>query len=132
MSRENVEVVRAGFEAWNSGDMDAMLAVLHADFEYVTSGLFPGLAPVYRGHEGFRDFWRDFRETWDWLNIEIDEAQDADDRVVVLFTFHARSRDGLEVHRRFGNVWTFRDGFVSRCVAYGDWDEALEAAGLSD
>ena len=24
MSQENVEVVRAGFEAWNRGDMDAL------------------------------------------------------------------------------------------------------------
>lgn len=130
MSRENVERVQRGYSAWNLGDMDAMLALMGPDFEYLTSGLFPGIAAVYRGHQGWRDFWRDFRETWEMLRIELDEARDAGEEVVTLFTFHARGRDGLEVRRQFGNVWTFRDGLVVRIQAYADWSEALEAAGL--
>ena len=132
MSLENVERVRQGYAAWNRGDMDAMLALLDSDFEYITSGVFPGLAPVYRGHQGFQDFWRDFRETWEILNIELNEARDAGQQVVMLLTFHARGRDSLEVRRQFGNVWTLRDGLAVRCEAYGDWSEALEAAGLSE
>ena len=31
MSRENVEIVRAGFEAWNAGDADAIRAALDRD-----------------------------------------------------------------------------------------------------
>lgn len=130
MSRENLERVQRGYSAWNQGDMHAMLALMGPDFEYLTSGLFPGIAPIYRGHQGWRDFWRDFREIWETLRIELDETRDAGDRVVALFTFHARGRDGLEVRRRFGNVWTFRDGLVVRIHAYADWSEALEAAGV--
>jgi ketosteroid isomerase-like protein len=31
MSRENVEVVRAAFDAWNAGDMDAFRQLFHSD-----------------------------------------------------------------------------------------------------
>jgi ketosteroid isomerase-like protein len=31
MSQENVEAVRATFEAWNAGDMDALREPLHPD-----------------------------------------------------------------------------------------------------
>jgi ketosteroid isomerase-like protein len=132
MSRENVEVVRQGYAAWNRGDMDAMLAIFDTDFEYVSSGLFPGLAPVYRGHQGWRDFWRDFRGAWETLRIDEDELHAANERVAALFTFSARGRDGLEVKRQFANVWTFREGLVVRIEAYPAWTEALEAVGLRE
>ena len=45
MSQENVELVRQIYAAWNQGDLDAMLAVLHPEVEFVTSGAFPGRIP---------------------------------------------------------------------------------------
>jgi ketosteroid isomerase-like protein len=61
MSEENVELVRTGYEAWNRSDLDGVLAVFAPDVELVTTRLFVGLDPVYRGHDGFKKFWRDFR-----------------------------------------------------------------------
>ena len=130
MSQANVEVVQQAYSAWNDGDMDSMLALLHPSFEYVSSGLFPGLAPVYRGHEGWRHFWRDLRDPWESLRIVLHELRETREGVCSLFTFDGRGRDGLRVHRRFGNVWTFREGLVVRIQAYGEWAEALEAVGL--
>jgi uncharacterized protein len=132
MSEENVEIVRRGYAAWSDDDMDTMLALLDPDIEFVSSGLFPGLAPVYRGHSGWQDLWRDLREPWESLRIVLDELREGGERVVTLFTFVAIGRDGLEVRRQFGNVWTFRDGLAVRIQAYADWSEALEAAGLSE
>ena len=132
MSQENVELVQRGYAAWNRGDMDAMLALFDAEFEFVPSGVLPGLAPVYRGHQGWKDFWSDFRETWDSLQIEVNEAHDTGEHVVALLTFRARGRDGLEVHRQFANSWTLRNGLAVRLQAHGEWTTALEAAGLSE
>ncbi len=132
MAQKNVEIVRQAIAAWNDGDLDAILAMLHRDFEYRPSGLFPGFAPVYRGQDGWKEFWGDFRGTWESIRIAVDELREADQRVVILFTFDARGRDGLEVLRQFGNVWTLRDGLVERIEAYANWAEALEAAGLSE
>ena len=131
MSQENVEIARAGYEAWNRSDLDGMLGMLASDVEFVTAGLFVGLDPVYSGHDGFKKFWRDFRGAWQSLDLAINELRDCDERVVILVTFAARGRDGLEVGRQMGSVWTFRDGLVTRIENYESWAEALEAAGLS-
>ena len=129
MSQEKADLVRRSYAAWNEADLDAMLAILHPDFEYVTSGLFPGLAPVYRGRDGYTDYWLEFRSTWESLRIEMDELREVGEQVVTLFTFEGRGRAGLEARRPFGHVWTFRDGLVVRLEAYGDWEETLEAVG---
>jgi len=132
MSRENVEIARRGYEAWNAGDVDAMLAMFDPNLEYVSSGVFPGLEPVYRGHEGWLRFWREFRGTWDSLNIEVDELRDLGDRVVALLAFDATGRDGIRVRRPLANVWTFRSARVTRLEAFGSPAEALEAVGLRE
>lgn len=132
MSRENVELARVSYDAWNRGDMDAMLATFHPDCEFVTSGVFPGLDPVYSGHDGFRKFWRDFPGTWESILISVHELRDCGERVLAFVTFEARGRDGLEVRRQAGSVFTFRDGLTVRVETHGDWTGAIEAAGLRE
>jgi ketosteroid isomerase-like protein len=130
MSRENLELVRSGYEAWNRGDMDAMLTALHPDFEMRSAGVFPGLEPVYRGSEGWRRMWDDFAGPWESLLLTVDEMRDCDERVLTLVTFEARGRDGLEVGRSWAHVWAFRDGLVVSIENYADQAVALEAVGL--
>jgi ketosteroid isomerase-like protein len=130
MSRENVELVRTGYKSWNEGDIDAMLAILHPDVEQVTSGLYPGLDHVYRGHDGFRKFLRDWAETFESLQTDVADLRDGGESVVALVTFQATLRDGLEVRRQAGTVFTFRDGLAVRMEAYAEWSDALEAVGL--
>jgi ketosteroid isomerase-like protein len=132
MSEENVERVRTAYEALDRSDLDGVLAALAPDVEVVTSGLFVGQDPVYRGHDGFKKFWRDFRGTWESLHLTIDDLRDCDDRVVARVTFEARGRDGMEVSRQTGIVYTLRDGLATRIENHESWDEALEAAGLSE
>jgi ketosteroid isomerase-like protein len=132
MSRENVERLKQGVEAFNRGDIEGMLALLDPELEFVTAGLFPGISPVYRGHDGWVTFAREIREPWESFSIETNEFRDAGDRVVLLMTFDARGRDGLEAHRKFATVWTVRDGLAVRVRAYGEWTAALEAVGLPD
>jgi hypothetical protein len=49
MSRENVEVMRRAYEAFNRGDLRAAVADFAPDFEYVTSGVITDAGSVYRG-----------------------------------------------------------------------------------
>jgi ketosteroid isomerase-like protein len=132
MSRQDVKTTRAVYEAWNRGDLDRVLTLLHPDHEFRTSGVYPGLNPVYRGHDGFRKFWRDFRDAWESLDIEVHEVRDLGERVVALCTFKGSARDGMVVERPAANVYRFRNRLVVRSDSYGDWHEALEAVGLSE
>jgi ketosteroid isomerase-like protein len=49
MSQENVEIVRRGYEAFNKGDLEGMVASFAPDFEYVASGAIPDADGIYRG-----------------------------------------------------------------------------------
>ena len=51
MSKENVEIVRRGYEAYNRGDLDGMVADHAPTFEYVASRAIPGSRGLYRGPE---------------------------------------------------------------------------------
>jgi len=132
MSAANVDLVRSALEAYNSGDLDALVAIAHPELEYRPAGIWPGLKAVYRGPGGVWEFWRDFAETWESVINDIEDLRAQDDRVVALFTIQARGRDGIEVRRQLATIFTTRNGLVFRMTSYASWDEALQAAGADD
>src|SRR3954464_15220576 len=85
MSQENVESMRANFEAWNAGDMDA----LREYFDPVVIMRMPEGWPEpgpYVGREAVMRQVEQQRETWDADAFElISDFIDAGDRVAVRF-----------------------------------------------
>ena len=133
MSDENAELVRQSHEAWNRGDLEWQLEHLAPDYEFVTAHLFPDVEAIYRGKEGFTTFWNTFREPWETLLVELERVEPVgDDRVLAMVTFHGSGRDVLEVTLKMTNLFTLENGLASRQVGFSDWQEALEAAGLSE
>jgi ketosteroid isomerase-like protein len=133
MSQENVELVRQTYEAWNRGDLEWLLDHAAADFEFQTVQLFPDLEAVYRGREGFTQFWKTFREAWKSVVTEVERIEPiGDDRVLALFRFHGRGRDGVDVKREYAQLFTVEKGVLSRIIGFADWQQALEAAGLHE
>jgi ketosteroid isomerase-like protein len=133
MSDENEEIVRGVYEAWNRGDLEATLAVMHPAIKIdYAAGVFPGLDETYEGHTGARKYWRDLRSPWTSLKVHVETLHGAGDRVATVFTFEGEGRDGIVVRRRLGNVLTLTDGLVSRLDAHGDPSAALEAVGLRE
>jgi ketosteroid isomerase-like protein len=133
MSQENVELVRQGYDTMNRGDLEGVLDLFTADFEFHTAQLFPDAEPVYRGREGFRRFWSGFREPWETLLLEVERIEPiGDDRVLALLRFHGRARDGLDVMLVYAHLLTIEGGMVSRMVGFADWQQALEAACLRE
>jgi len=57
---------------------------------------------------------------------------DAGDKVVAIMRQHGRSKSsGLPVDMTFGQVFTLREGKLTRMEMYADPADALEAVGLS-
>jgi ketosteroid isomerase-like protein len=133
MSQENVELAQQAYEAWNRGDLDWFLDHMTEDFEFRPGLGFSDLRPVYHGKEGWRRFAETWREAWEDITVRVERIEDRDDRIVALLTFDGKGRgSGVEVSIRVGQVATVAEGRVSKLVAIPDWDEALEAAGLSE
>src|SRR4051812_41702987 len=113
MSQENVEAVRAVYSAWSDGDLDALLAVCDPSVELLTSGAFPDLAPVYRGHAGMLIFWQSMRVPWDSFHLDLERIVEGEDCVVVAVRFRARGRDsGVATELRQGHALRVKDGRV--------------------
>jgi ketosteroid isomerase-like protein len=127
------DVALAAFAAWNSGDLDRWLEMIHPNIVWISSGAFPGLRPSYSGHREIRDFWNDFQEPWERIEIEIARIFEVSgDSVLVTAYFHARGRYGVEVDREVANHLVIRDGKVWRQTAYPSWQAAFAKFGIEE
>jgi uncharacterized protein len=129
MSETNVDLVRDGFEALRDGDVEALIPLIHPDFETTTP---PGLAAepdTYRGVEGIRRYFDSFYEAMDRVSFEPHDFTQVGERVVAPVTIRARGRTtGIETEQRVALVWELRDGKAYRIEVYATLEEAMEAA----
>jgi ketosteroid isomerase-like protein len=124
----NSELLRAGYDAWNRGDLDAWLELLDPDIVIRTSGAFPDFAPEYRGLERAKKFWRQMLEPWEDFGIEVEEMEEEGDIVAAGIRFVARGRDsGVDVELRFGSGIRVRDGLAVELVNRRTFEEVREA-----
>ena len=135
MSRENVELVRQGLEAWNRGDLDAFLERAHPDCEWVpaVAQQVEGENAVYRGISGLRRFWEDWHGGVFDFQFREEDIRDLGDTVLVLSRVSATGRaSGVDLDTSFGMVLTIEGGRLIRMVSYPDREQALEAVGLQE
>ena len=131
MSQENVEVVRAGFEAWNAPDMEALRELYDPDVLWRPPEGWPEPGP-YVGREAVMRQLEQMRETWDADTLEpISDFIHAADRVVVRQIWRGAGR-GPESNLEITNVFMLRKGKIVYQEFFWDHAEALEAAGLSE
>ena len=126
---ENVDLVVAGFDAWNRQDLDGFLASLAPDVEFWTSGVFPDFDAVYRGHVGIAELWRRPHEPWDSLRADPEAIEELGDWVVYVFRFRAKGAgSGVDVDQRFANAAQVVNDRVVRIVARRTLEEARQVA----
>ena len=132
MSEENVEIVRRVYELYNAREFDDLLTLLAADFVFVMLPTVPG-ASTYEGPEGFMQFVSDTEQPFGTLRYEIEASRAVDNNVVVATTATGRGvRSEVNTELRFASVWTLCDGRATRHEGFLAYEEALEAAGLSE
>ena len=132
-----MELLRALFEAVARRDTATVRALYDPEVEWDnTRGPLQGLIErkVYRGYDGIRQWWREYRDPWESVWDEVEELIDAGDQVVSVQTSHARGRaSGVAVDLpHFALVWTFRQGKILRVVLFTSRADAVEAAGLRE
>ena len=133
MSQENVEIVRQSLEAYARGEIEEMLAYVDPEGELHSAIIGGAEAKVFRGHDGFRRWFAETRESFEELRTDLTEYRDLGDRIVAFGHIHARGRgSGLEIDSPTGWVFTVRRGKVVRAEGFLSRSETLEAAGLSE
>ena len=132
MSQENVEIVRRRFEAFNRGDLPAMLALTDPDVEWWDRADDPWGATHHRGRDACMKHLAEISEDAE-LHIEALDYIDAGDLVVVPVRLVGRGRaSGVPFDEKEVHVFRLRDGLVIETREYRDLSEALAAVGLAE
>ena len=131
MSQENVDQFVRSIEAFNRMDIPGVLQLLDPEirFEHRLAEIFGS----YSGLEGVEGFFADVVEHFDALKVDCPDVRDLGDLVLALGTTRLTGKgSGVETEMPFTVVARFRDGRMTQFTDFGDKDEALEAAGLSE
>jgi ketosteroid isomerase-like protein len=110
MSQENVESLRAFWDAWRPGG-DVDLSLLDPEVTYEDTTLPDHVGETYRGHEGVARATERWLDPYEELTIELERIVGAGDRLVSIHRARSRARHtGIEEEGQVAYVWTFRDG----------------------
>jgi ketosteroid isomerase-like protein len=131
MSQESIEVVQAFVDAFNQGDWEVALDHMDSDFEFDASRAISDLRSVFTLDQ-VRAAMDDFFGLWEAVRVEVDKFAEAGEQVAVSFTNYHRGRDGIELKVRPSAVWTIRNGRIVHGCLYQEWEDALDAVGLSE
>jgi ketosteroid isomerase-like protein len=129
MTQQNVELLSRGYEAFGSGDREAVLALLHPDVTVEVHTDRPDIgSEVYHGHEGFLDNFAELQDVFDDLVVDPQEIAERGDRIMVTTRMTGRGKgSGVAIEAKIFHVWTLRDGMASRLEIFSDEEQAREA-----
>jgi ketosteroid isomerase-like protein len=127
--QENLRILQDGYEAFQRGDIPAVLSLMAESVEWESPGgdAIP-YAGLHRGRAGVAEFFR--------LLSEADEVQQFEPRrmlaqgelVVALGHYRARVRStGRVVECDWVQVFTFRDGLITKFQEFYDTAAVVEA-----
>lgn len=131
MSQENVEVVEAALDAFNTGDIEGINAFIDPDFETSVPPEFSAEPDTYHGQDGMRRYFASFHDAMDDISFRQESVIEAGMSVVVALRLTAKGRTtGIPVEQRLAQVWTLSDGKIVRIQSYASLPEALATLGL--
>jgi ketosteroid isomerase-like protein len=131
MSQENVEVVRAIYEALERRDWDRAFRDQHPDVELTTP---PGIrGGTYRGRAEIQQYLEGWFSAFERWSTHPERFIDSGDQVAVVVRVRAWPKgSSAAIEVRIGHLWSYRDGTLVSMQMFPDPDEALEAVGLRE
>jgi ketosteroid isomerase-like protein len=133
MSQENVELARSAADAYNQGDLDALLALCDPDLEFHSRLVAVEGGGPYRGYDGIRAWWKNLHAAWRDLSLEIDEVRERGEVTVSYMRLRGHGMDSdAPWEQAQWHVVEWRNGKAISWRTFLSEVEALEAAGLSE
>jgi ketosteroid isomerase-like protein len=123
----SVALVAEFYAAFNRGDMDGAVDLLHPQFEWR-----PAFGRVLLGHnlyfgrDGFRTYYRDIHDTFVDYRVELRDVEPIEDELLLLHVSASGTgrRSGAEIASRVIR-YELRDGLLLRGQTFGDRDQAI-------
>ena len=128
MFEEDAERLRAAYQAFNEGGVEAFLERLAPEVQLRDRESSPDRAETRYGKEGIMQLFDSYMEAFDALSLEPQEFIDAGDQIVVALHQRVRGKgSGVEVVGNIAHVWTMRGDTPFRLMIFGDKESALRA-----
>ena len=131
MSQENVDLVSGGYDDFNSGNVEGVLARLDPGVEWTEPGGGNSPAGTFTGPESVgNDVFAKVGANFDEFSCTVDGASDQGDTVVVRAQFKGTNKSGAELDLGAEHLWNVSDGKIVRMENKPD-DQAAWAQGWS-
>jgi ketosteroid isomerase-like protein len=115
MSQENVDLVRGGYDDFNSGNVEGVIGRFHAEVEWIEPGGGNAPSGTMRGPTASPTKWfAKVPENFDEFSCNVEAASDEGDTVVVPTRFQGKSKRGAELDTQAEHVWEVRNGKITR------------------
>ncbi len=126
--QRNIDLTRRGFDAYNSGDYESVIALLHpdvelgADHELLNSGTFTG-------HEGFMQWSAEWLEAWEEFRVDANVVKTIGDHFVLVDSHQVARGAGSGIDVEMDVFWAFETegGKLRRMHLYASRERALKA-----
>jgi len=127
-----VELHRRLAETFSAGEIDAFISYCDTRIEFRTE--FAAMAGCYQGHDGMRQFFRDFEEVWgEEIRVEPEVYFDLGDDTLLFLTVRGRGRQsGLDVVMASAHMASGAYGLLIYFKAYPHREDALKDLRVSE
>jgi ketosteroid isomerase-like protein len=129
MSEQNVDLVRGGYDDFNSGNIEGLVARLDPEIEWTEPG--GGNAPggTFKGPDSVtNDVFAKVPEYFDEFQCLPEDFKDEGDTVIVTVRFKGKNKSEAELDTQAEHAWEIRDGKVARFEHKPDDQEAWAEA----
>jgi ketosteroid isomerase-like protein len=127
----NVAFARRGYESFNEGGVEAILAFLEPEIEWISLAPAP-LGGSYQGHDGVRAFFEQLFSLFEGVRIDPDEFIPIGEGYVLVFLriWGRGTGTGVEGEVPVAMLWKVGKTGAAQVRLFYDRGEALEAARL--
>ena len=131
MTRENVELVRDAYAAFDREGIEGALRFVSEDVTIYSIPDWPDDSE-YHGHDGFRKLTVAWTENFEGFGFDVEDIRAAGEEVVVLLRMKGEAKtSGVSLAAEVGAVYSeIRGGRVGAIRFHPSWKDAMAATGL--
>jgi len=126
--QRNIELTRQGFDAYNAGDYEAVVELLHADVELHADHELLNSGD-YEGRDGFMQWSAEWLEAWEEFRVDASSVETLGDHFILVDSHQVATGAGSGIDVEMDVFWALeaRDGKLRRMHIYASRERALEA-----